>query len=324
MRHLKIATRLNLGFAAIIAIFLVLVLIGASEIRKVSQAKERMALGSELLDLAEKWQADVRQNSARSLAVGYSDGTAMLDFFKESMTETSRQTTVTQKAFLAKVEDAQARQLAENVVEVRKGWLAARDEVNAVKAKGDTDGARALVQSKFVPVTDTYIKALQGLVDNLVESARRNAAEVDAMIQQLYVTGSVMLAIAVVLAAVVSRNLSRTLSQGLNEAVATAQRIGDGNLSQPVRVDSRNEIGQLLQALAHMQGNLSGVVAKVRTGSESVATASSEIAQGNHDLSARTESQASALEETAASMEQLSSTVKQNADNARQANQLAQ
>jgi methyl-accepting chemotaxis protein len=41
-------------------------------------------------------------------------------------------------------------------------------------------------------------------------------------------------------------------------------------------------------------------------------------------LSARTESQASSLEQTAASMEELGATVQHNADNARQANQLAQ
>jgi methyl-accepting chemotaxis protein len=54
-----------------------------------------------------------------------------------------------------------------------------------------------------------------------------------------------------------------------------------------------------------------------------VATASAQIAQGNQDLSQRTEQQAAALQQTAASMEQLGSTVKLNADNARQANQLA-
>ena len=55
-----------------------------------------------------------------------------------------------------------------------------------------------------------------------------------------------------------------------------------------------------------------------------IAPASSEIASGNQDLSSRTEQQASSLEETASSMEELTSTVKQNADNARQANVLAQ
>jgi methyl-accepting chemotaxis protein len=51
--------------------------------------------------------------------------------------------------------------------------------------------------------------------------------------------------------------------------------------------------------------------------------ANGEIAAGNLDLSSRTEQQAGSLEETASSMEELTSTVKQNADNARQANQLA-
>jgi len=54
-----------------------------------------------------------------------------------------------------------------------------------------------------------------------------------------------------------------------------------------------------------------------------VATASAQIAQGNQDLSGRTEQQASALQQTAATMDELGSTVRNNADNAKQANQLA-
>lgn len=48
-----------------------------------------------------------------------------------------------------------------------------------------------------------------------------------------------------------------------------------------------------------------------------------EIVAGNNDLSSRTEQQAASLAQTAASMEQLTATVGQNADNARQASELA-
>ncbi|MGC6643346.1 methyl-accepting chemotaxis protein, partial [Escherichia coli] len=44
---------------------------------------------------------------------------------------------------------------------------------------------------------------------------------------------------------------------------------------------------------------------------------------GNTDLSSRTEEQASALQQTVASMEQIKTTVEKNADNSRQASQLA-
>uniref|UniRef100_UPI003B3A691B methyl-accepting chemotaxis protein n=3 Tax=Herbaspirillum TaxID=963 RepID=UPI003B3A691B len=73
-----------------------------------------------------------------------------------------------------------------------------------------------------------------------------------------------------------------------------------------------------------MNDSLRGIVANVRTGTDTISTASAEIAAGNLDLSGRTEQQASSLEETASAMEELISTVRQNADNARQASQLAQ
>ncbi|APW41467.1 methyl-accepting chemotaxis protein [Rhodoferax saidenbachensis] len=117
--------------------------------------------------------------------------------------------------------------------------------------------------------------------------------------------------------------IPRSVIIPVRQAVSVAQSIAEGDLSRSIVVNRKDELGQLLDSLSTMQGQLAHTVSAVRQGSEAVATASSEIAQGNHDLSARTEQQASALEETAASMEELSSTVRQNADNARQANQLA-
>jgi methyl-accepting chemotaxis protein len=81
--------------------------------------------------------------------------------------------------------------------------------------------------------------------------------------------------------------------------------------------------GSVLHGILQMQESMARIVGQVRHGADGVAMASAEIAQGNHDLSARTESQASALEQTAASMEELGATVRHNADNAAQANQMA-
>jgi len=118
--------------------------------------------------------------------------------------------------------------------------------------------------------------------------------------------------------------ITRAITGPLKQAVDISRSVAAGDLSLDFEAQGKNETAQLLKALKDMQGNLGGIVASVRQGSESVSIASAEIAQGNNDLSARTEAQASALEETAASMEELSSTVRQNADNAKQANQLAQ
>ena len=118
--------------------------------------------------------------------------------------------------------------------------------------------------------------------------------------------------------------ITRSIVAPLRRAVKLASTVAAGDLSSRIDTHGKDETAQLLQALDGMQSSLIGVVANVRSNAEGVATASAQIAQGNLDLSGRTEGQASALEETAASMDQLGSTVKQNADNARQANHLAQ
>ena len=118
--------------------------------------------------------------------------------------------------------------------------------------------------------------------------------------------------------------VARSVTRPIRQAVEIAQRVAKGDLTSRIDVTSRDETGQLMQALKDMNANLVGIVANVHRGTETIATASSQIAAGNLDLSSRTEQQASSLEETASAMEELTSTVKQNADNARQANRLAQ
>jgi methyl-accepting chemotaxis protein len=114
--------------------------------------------------------------------------------------------------------------------------------------------------------------------------------------------------------------IGRTVGQLTHVATAVAQ----GDLSMRIEPRGRDELAGLMHAFAQMRRSLADLVLKVRHGSDQVATASSQIAAGNQDLSGRTENQASALEETASAMEQLGSTVRQNADNASQANHLAQ
>ncbi len=126
----------------------------------------------------------------------------------------------------------------------------------------------------------------------------------------------------------------KTLGEGVNalmEAVVTPTRevqrvmgaLSEGDLGQTMDGEFSGEFSQLRDATNSSITNLLNMVSEIRSSADSIQSSSGEIAQGNADLSQRTEEQASSLEETASSMEEMTSTVKQNADNARQANQLA-
>jgi len=109
----------------------------------------------------------------------------------------------------------------------------------------------------------------------------------------------------------------------LQQVKAAMARLAEGDLSQRVDGDFKGEFAALRDAVNTSVDNLRDMVGQIRSAATGLNTSASEIAQGNADLSSRTEEQASSLQETASSMEELTGTVRQNADNARQANQLA-
>ncbi|RYY03816.1 MAG: PAS domain-containing protein [Gammaproteobacteria bacterium] len=118
--------------------------------------------------------------------------------------------------------------------------------------------------------------------------------------------------------------LMQTSDIGLGEVNRVLGAISKGDLTERITADYSGTFGDLKNYCNQTSENLTEMMTEIRTVAETIFTASSEIASGNADLSSRTEQQAANLEETASSMEELTSTVKLNADNAKQANVLAE
>ena len=160
----------------------------------------------------------------------------------------------------------------------------------------------------------------------IAASREQAAAEVSAESHRaIGISAAAMLAacaIGIAVGALLSRSVVGRLGGEPDAAADVARSVASGDLAAPIALRA-GDASSLMAQLKTMQVTLADVVGRVRLNSESVASASAQIAQGNSDLSQRTEEQASALQQTAASMEQLGATVRLNADNARQANQLA-
>jgi methyl-accepting chemotaxis protein len=167
---------------------------------------------------------------------------------------------------------------------------------------------------------DEFDKAQLVLRDESVAVAQRAGA-----VNTVVLIAGPLLAIglAIGLGLWITRSITRQLGGEPAQAAQVARDIAQGDLTTALD-NHRGDEESLMAAMAAMRTQLVRTVGEVRRNAEGVATASAQIAQGNQDLSQRTEQQASSLQETAASMEELGGTVRHNADNAQQANQLAQ
>ena len=185
-------------------------------------------------------------------------------------------------------------------------------EFSAGKDKAAMDAFRAVV-AEFAQAEEALLTERSAALDATM-AANRNT---------LALGGLGLFVLTAVLGVALTRGVFRQLGAEPSDAAAAVAAVSQGDLTTHIAVRP-GDTTSLMAALAGMRDGLITVVGGVRSNSESVATASAQIAQGNQDLSGRTEQQASALQQTAATMEELGTTVRHNADNARQANQLAQ
>ena len=230
-------------------------------------------------------------------------------------------------ALLAKLESAVNEPSEKAALDAAKAsravYLPLLQKAIALSMDGQRDAAVALMFGDLRKVQADYLEKLQAYVDLEIRLAQDQAK---AEASDAITTTWVMWGAAVVSALGgigVGLLVSRSVTQPIGEAVMVAQAVAQGDLTVHVRAHSKDEAGQLLQALHDMNQNLQRMVGKVRMSSDSIVTGATQVAAGSMDLSQRTEAQAANLEQTAASLEELTSTVTQTSDTSRQANQLA-
>ncbi len=161
---------------------------------------------------------------------------------------------------------------------------------------------------------------MAALSDSIEKNGRGVIADAHSGVQQTHAFVVASLIVRAMLIVVAALALARNMTRPMAHAVEVAGQLAHGDLTSTIHLHGNDET---LQSMQRMQTDFARIVSEVKANAQTMATASREIAGGNLDFSNRTEQQASALQQTAATMEQMSSTVRANADNARQANQLA-
>lgn len=128
---------------------------------------------------------------------------------------------------------------------------------------------------------------------------------------------------------VTPRSDKDTLAHSMNNMVhenrnlqAAAERIAAGDLT--VTVEPRSEKDALGMAMKKMVENLDSIVGQVQEATDQVASASEQIGTASQAIAQGAAEEASSLEEVSSSLEEIASMTKTNADNASQAQSLAQ
>ena len=325
LHHIRIGTRLGVGFAIVLLLSILASAIALVHARQAADATHAMLDGPLAKErIVSDWYVLIYSAIARTTLIAKSSDDTLSKTFASEIASSAKRGGELQKSLEPLLTSETEKSTYAQLVTLRAAYQAAKDKTMKAKLAGDAVLAAASFETSFMPAAAAY----QTQVSEFLKLQRRAIDDAGRANDEAYrKSAATQLALSVLLVAlggVCAWLIARSITRPLRAAVEVASRVAQGDLSQRITVDSRDEIGDLMQALQAMNASLMTIIGQVQSGSSTMASASSEIASGNLDLSSRTEQQAGSLEKTAATMEQLTSTVKHNADNARQANSLAQ
>ena len=118
----------------------------------------------------------------------------------------------------------------------------------------------------------------------------------------------IVLVIAIVISVLINVFITRLITRPIKEAIEVIKKVADGDLTQEIDIDSKDEIGDLASSINTMRMKMGEAVGQSLSISQILSESSSK--------------QAAALEETSASLDEMASMTRQNANNTAEANKL--
>jgi methyl-accepting chemotaxis protein len=169
------------------------------------------------------------------------------------------------------------RAAGDKYTEIWPGYVAGAQKVIELMEAGDLAQARTRLNALSVDAFNHAREYLRAMVDSNKRQIKENAEGA----QELEASSTLILLLGIVIAFLVAVALgiliTRMITRPLAMAVSSAQRIAGGDLTQSISTTRGDEAGQLLNALADMQGGLKHTLQQIASASDQLASAAEEL-----------------------------------------------
>jgi len=325
INDLRIGTRLKIGFGIVLALLIFMVaLVNITNAHNEEQLFRSLELASAKLKWTTAMKAAQLEGVVSIRSIGLHTEVAEMNKEEARLKEQWKLFANAREQLMALGATDEEKTIFASITQLEKSLEPPTAQAIGQALAFDTEGVARTIAKQIDPIYRQVLVEINKLVQFQQTAEQQMRAQAEAASRRLAHFLYAVAAVAVLLGGALAWGTTLSITRPLGKAVEVARHVANGDLTVSIVVESKDETGELMQALKDMNASLFNTVRQVRIGTDTIATASSQIAAGNTELSVRTEQQASSLEETASSMQTLTGTVKQNADSAHQANQLVQ
>ncbi|MGO5027886.1 methyl-accepting chemotaxis protein [Candidatus Agathobaculum pullicola] len=258
LRDIKIKHKLILGFA--IPIFLALVLLIISGVNTFSLrnqykslinndvALQQQVLSSRIeINKAARYSRDIVLDTEKT---NYTENQSNLNAALEALDNTHQY--VSDNYTLGDGKDSA-------FISAVTSWENIVPQVASAVQQGDFERAKNILLNECTPALDAQEEAANALSDSIAANISATVAAQDQAITRMLIIMCVLTAVFLILVIAFAVNLIRSITRPLEETHSALREISKGNLSFKVTYESKDEIGEMADALRSSQQVLQSV-----------------------------------------------------------------
>nr|WP_257112138.1 methyl-accepting chemotaxis protein [Pseudomonas ficuserectae] len=311
----SLATRIGLGFAAVVSLLILITAVGIQRVGFIDSTLEDVG------DNAAKVQryAINFRGSVHNRAIALRDAALVnndqdLALHLEEMTRLEKDyidsAAPMDQLFSSPTVSAEERQLLRGIKEIEQQTLGSTKSVIALRRTGDIAGAQALLLSQTSGDYSEWLKRINALIDHEEASIRVQLDNVQATASQF--RGLMLLATAfavllsIVLSVFIIRFVKKTLGAEPVEVAQAIRRLAAGDLQQTITTAHPDSVmGVLKTALTR----LSETITEVRTAAQEVSQSSTVLSAASSANNTQIMVQTREAEQVATAISQMAATV---------------
>lgn len=316
--NLKIGVRLGLGFAIVL---ILLAITSATAYIRVGQINTKIAdvVGDKFPKVV--WANSVVDNVnviARALR------NSLLVKSPDDIQKELARVEVARKAIAENIDkldqsvrSEEGRKILARMVDARKTFVDDQNKFLELQRTGRRDEAVELMVVRMRKTQGDYIGAVNDLVEYQSKLMQKVGDEGAAAASETQGLVMILGFLAVATSIAFAFWITRSITTPINETVSVAKALSEGDLTMKIKVDSKDETGQLKAAMQTMVDKLAHIIGEVRGASDALSSAAEEVSATAQSLSQSSSEQAASVEETTASIEQMTASINQNTENAK-------
>lgn len=183
-------------------------------------------------------------------------------------------------------------------------------------ASGQVDELRALLNSDMLSNSEQVNTALDKLVKINNAQTREINQQADDEYRSAFNWVVGMLIVATLLTFLSAWLLTRSIVKPIDQALIAAEAIAEGNLTQPIHAEGRDEAARLLLAMQKMQGKLRDTLQRISGSATQLASAAEELNSVTDEGARGLTQQNNEIEQAATAVNEMTSAVEEVARNA--------